>query len=135
MKLKDFIDKLQPLLFLLVVLCVCLLSTVTIPVWGINLFSVIAFSIICACFFMIFISQLLLYKKYEIQNKENLISLVIAGVLILISFFYCIIVINRRKTFMNKEDVIRKIKKMMAIASDPLHPIKRFNWLLIEPIN
>lgn len=87
MKLKDFIDKLQPLLFLHVVLCVCLFSTVIIPVWGINLFSMIAFSIICACFFMIFISRLLLYKKYEIQNKENLISLVIAGVLILISFF------------------------------------------------
>jgi|GEM_PF-5421868 len=87
MKLKDFIDKLQHLLFLLVALFVCLFATVIISVWGINLFSMITFSIICACFFMIFISRLLLYKKYEIQNKENLISLVIAGVLILISFF------------------------------------------------
>lgn len=78
MKLKDFIDKLQPLLFLLVALFVCLFATVIIPAWGINLFSMITFSIICACFFMIFISRLLLYKKYEIQNKENLISLVIA---------------------------------------------------------
>lgn len=87
MKLKNFIDKLHPLLFLFVALFVCLFATVIISVWGINLFSMITFSIICACFFMIFISRLLLYKKYEIQNKENLISLVIAGVLILISFF------------------------------------------------